>query len=66
MRDFEYFEPPSISQAVSLLSKYKEKAKVIATGSYAEVIARETPVIEIVNPHLTLIGLNLIHQLNKD
>ena len=41
------------------------KAKVIATGSYADVIARETQVIEVVNRHLTLQGLQLIHDLNK-
>lgn len=42
-----------------------EKARVIATGSYADVIARETNVIEIVNRHLTLLGLQLVHELNK-
>lgn len=41
------------------------KARIIATGGYAEVIARETEVIEIVNPHLTLLGLRLVHELNK-
>lgn len=49
-----------------LAHELEGKAKVIATGGYAEIIARETPVIEVVNPHLTLIGLHLIHQLNKD
>ncbi len=42
-----------------------EKAKVVATGGYAELIARETPVIEEVNPDLTLIGLRLIYQMNR-
>ncbi|OGO01120.1 MAG: pantothenate kinase [Chloroflexi bacterium RBG_13_53_26] len=41
------------------------KAKVIATGGYADVIARETQVIEEVNRHLTLHGLQLIHDLNR-
>jgi type III pantothenate kinase len=41
------------------------KAKVIATGGYADVIARETQVIEEVNRHLTLHGLQLIHELNR-
>jgi type III pantothenate kinase len=41
------------------------KAKVIATGGYAEVIARETKVIEVVNRHLTLLGLQLIYDLNR-
>lgn len=42
-----------------------EKARVIATGSYADVIAAETNVIETVNRHLTLLGLQLVHELNK-
>ena len=42
-----------------------EKAKVVATGGYARLIAKETPVIEIVNPDLTLIGLRLIYMMNR-
>ena len=41
------------------------KAKVVATGGYAELLARETPVIEVVNPDLTLVGLRLIYEMNK-
>jgi type III pantothenate kinase len=41
------------------------KPKVIATGGYADVIAKETSVIEVVNRHLTLYGLQLIHDLNR-
>jgi type III pantothenate kinase len=41
------------------------KAKVVATGGYAELLARETPVIEVVNPDLTLIGLRMIYEMNK-
>jgi type III pantothenate kinase len=41
------------------------KAKVVATGGYAELLARETPVIEVVSPDLTLIGLRLIYEMNK-
>ena len=41
-----------------------EEAKVIATGGYAELIAKETDVISVVNPNLTLIGLRLIHLIN--
>ncbi|MBI4301823.1 MAG: type III pantothenate kinase [Chloroflexi bacterium] len=39
--------------------------RVVATGGLAEVIAREIPVIEIVNPNLTLEGLRFIHELNR-
>lgn len=42
----------------------EKKARVIATGGYAELLARETSVIEIVNPYLTLMGLRMIHELN--
>ena len=42
-----------------------EKAKVVATGGYAELIAKETAAIDIVNPDITLIGLRLIHQMNQ-
>lgn len=42
-----------------------EKAKVVATGGYAELIARETNVINVVNPDLTLIGLRIIHAMNQ-
>jgi len=43
-----------------------EKAKVVATGGWAETIARETTVIEVVNPDLTLIGLRIIYYMNRD
>ena len=42
-----------------------EKAKVVATGGWAELIARETAVIDVVNPNLTLIGVRLIHLMNQ-
>lgn len=42
-----------------------ERAMVIATGGYAELIAKETKVIDGVNSDLTLVGLRLIHQMNK-
>jgi type III pantothenate kinase len=41
------------------------KAKVVATGGYAGLIAKETKVIDVVNPDLTLIGLRLIYEMNK-
>ncbi|MCJ7516330.1 MAG: type III pantothenate kinase [Dehalococcoidia bacterium] len=41
------------------------KTKVVATGGYAELLARETPAIDEVNPDLTLIGLRLIYEMNK-
>jgi type III pantothenate kinase len=41
------------------------KAKVVATGGYAGLIAKETKVIDVVNPDLTLIGLRLICEMNR-
>ncbi|MDD5082910.1 MAG: type III pantothenate kinase [Dehalococcoidales bacterium] len=42
-----------------------EKAKVVATGGYSELIARETKVFDETNPDLTLIGLRLIYEMNR-
>ncbi len=42
-----------------------EKCRVIATGGLAKLIAGETKVIDEVNPELTLIGLKLIHSINR-
>ncbi len=42
-----------------------EKAKVVATGGYAELIAKETSVIDVINPTLTLTGLRLIYLMNQ-
>jgi len=41
------------------------KARVIATGGLAPVIVRETSVVEITSPDLTLVGLRMIHDLNQ-
>ena len=42
-----------------------EPARVVATGGLAEVIAKEAPIIDIVDVNLTLVGLRLIHELNR-
>jgi len=41
------------------------KARVVATGGWASLIARETRVIDVVDPDLTLHGLRLIYELNR-
>ena len=43
-----------------------EKALVVATGGYAELLTGETTIIDKVNPDLTLIGLRLIQLMNKE
>lgn len=42
-----------------------EKARVIATGGLANLMARETSLIEVVDLDLTLKGLRLIYEMNK-
>jgi type III pantothenate kinase len=42
------------------------KAKVIATGGQAYPFAEEIVAIDVVNPSLTLIGLRLIYEMNKE
>jgi type III pantothenate kinase len=39
--------------------------KVIATGGLAEIVARETAVIEIIAPWLTLDGLRFVWEMNR-
>jgi type III pantothenate kinase len=40
-------------------------ARVIGTGGWAELFARETDVFDVVDPDLTLRGLRLIYELNR-
>ncbi len=51
------------------MARFKQElggsAKVIATGVYAPLIARETTVFDVVNPNLTLIGLRFIYEMNR-
>jgi type III pantothenate kinase len=42
-----------------------EDMKVIATGGHAEIVARETKVIDVLAPALTLDGLRIIWELNR-
>jgi type III pantothenate kinase len=41
------------------------RIRVIATGGLAEVVAPETPAIDLIDPQLTLKGLRLIYELNR-
>jgi type III pantothenate kinase len=42
------------------------RATVVGTGGWAEMFARETPAIDVVDPDLTLHGLRLIYEQNRD
>jgi type III pantothenate kinase len=52
-----------------IVSRFKheigEDAKVIGTGGYASLIGRNTGVFDVINPNLTLIGLRIVHELNR-
>jgi type III pantothenate kinase len=48
-----------------LQKELPSKAKVIATGGYAGLIASETAVFDVVSPELTLYGLRLIYYMNR-
>jgi type III pantothenate kinase len=41
------------------------RAKVVATGGLADVMAKHTPVLECVEPHLSLLGLGLFHRQGR-
>ena len=43
-----------------------EKTTVVATGGYAAILAKETKAIDEVNPNLTLLGIKVIHDLNRE
>jgi type III pantothenate kinase len=42
-----------------------KKATVVATGGYAPIIARETKTVDEVNLDLTLLGVKIIHDMNR-
>ena len=52
-----------------MVVRFKEElggqAKVIGTGGWAELIAKETAVFDVVDPDLTLHGLRLIYEANR-
>jgi type III pantothenate kinase len=43
-----------------------EKMKVIATGGLAEIVARETDIIQVIAPWLTLDGLRMVWDMNQE
>jgi type III pantothenate kinase len=47
-----------------IVSKLRGKARIVATGSYAPLIAAKLPELQIVDPDLTLEGLRLIAKTN--
>jgi type III pantothenate kinase len=43
----------------------RQRVKIVATGGYAQLIARQLPEIERVHPNLTLEGLRIVADLNS-
>jgi type III pantothenate kinase len=58
-----------VSMVEGMVARFRKELgddmKVIATGGLAEVVARETKVIEVIAPWLTLDGLRIIWELNQ-
>jgi len=58
-----------VSMVEGMVARFRqelgESMKVIATGGLAEILARETPVLEILAPWLTLDGLRMVYDLNR-
>lgn len=59
-----------VGQVEGIVTRMKEKSKkdptVIATGGHANLIASESNIIDIVDPFLTLKGLQLIYKRNMN
>ena len=60
MRDFEYFEPTTIDEAISLLVRYGGKAKILAGGTDLLVTMKQG----VVNPDC-LINIKKIPDMNR-
>jgi type III pantothenate kinase len=59
-----------VGQVEGIVARMKEQAtvnpKVIATGGLATLIAKESDIIDIVDPFLTLKGLQIIYTKNME
>lgn len=59
-----------VGQIEGMVRRFQEElggnAKVIGTGGWADLIARETEVFDAVNADLTLHGVRLIHEANRE
>ncbi|HEY1977452.1 MAG TPA: type III pantothenate kinase [Candidatus Baltobacteraceae bacterium] len=55
-----------VGQTEAIVSRMRAElggnAKVIATGGLADIVAKQTPLVDAVDPHLSLVGLRLFEQ----
>ncbi|MGB2693658.1 MAG: type III pantothenate kinase [Dehalococcoidia bacterium] len=60
----------TVGMIEGMVARFKEElggeAKVIGTGGWAELIGRGANVFDVVDPDLTLHGLRLIYETNRD
>lgn len=58
-----------VSMVEGMVARFRSELgrdmKVVATGGLAEVVAKETDVIDVISPWLTLEGLRIIWELNQ-
>jgi type III pantothenate kinase len=58
-----------VSLVEGMVARFREElgpdTRIIGTGGLAEVIARETDVLQIVAPWLTLDGLRMVYEMNQ-
>ncbi|MDK1030165.1 MAG: type III pantothenate kinase [Anaerolineae bacterium] len=59
----------SVSMVEGMVARFRTELgsdmKVVATGGWAEIVAKETDVIDVLSPWLTLDGLRIIWELNQ-
>jgi type III pantothenate kinase len=52
-----------VGQTEAIVSRIRAElgvqAKVVATGGLADIVAKQTPIVDAVDPHLSLVGLKL-------
>jgi CO/xanthine dehydrogenase FAD-binding subunit len=64
IKDFEYFSPKTVEEALSLLSQYKEEAKIIAGGQSLLVVMKQG----LVSPEylIDVKGISALDYINYD
>jgi type III pantothenate kinase len=59
-----------VSMVEGMVTRFRSelgpKMKVVATGGLAELVAKETSVVDVIAPWLTLDGLRILWHLNQD